>query len=323
MNTPPGGREPHADLSSVTSIAEAGTNDLRGATSRLARVGAVLEVLLAFVFVHVAFRAFKHFTTLGQLEGAAHLNFTPGALMILFTICTLLLFRRSFALYGLNPVNKSEDFKTGLAWGLLLVTGAGLLMLLGVRHQPGLRPPTLSEGAIYGISSLAAVVLFGWLLKQRRAMLNRVPTFLCVLVFLGVLCAPLVVAWYYGRPFGHEVLTVLWLVLGAGCGEEIFYRGHIQSRVNESFGRPFRILGVQFGAGLLISSLLFGFLHVLNSVDYFQRRFSFAWGFGIANVCTGLFYGYLREATGGVLAGAITHAALDVLVIVPGLISGP
>src|SRR6266436_1317093 len=109
---------------------------------------------------------------------------------------------------------------------------------------------------------------------------------------------------------------------GAGCGEEIFYRGYIQSRVSESFGRPFRFLGVQFGLGLLVSSLLFGFLHALNSFDYFEGRFTFAWGFCIANIFTGLFYGCLRESTGSVWAGAVTHATLDVLVIVPGLISG-
>ncbi len=60
----------------------------------------------------------------------------------------------------------------------------------------------------------------------------------------------------------------------------------------------------------------------LNSVDYFQGRFTFVWGFGLAALCTGLLYGCLRESTGSILAGVVTHAVLDVLVIVPGLISG-
>src|SRR5262249_35851948 len=143
-----------------------------------------------------------------------------------------------------------------------------------------------------------------------------------VLAFLVVQGAPLMVALIYGRSFAHTLLTVLWLLIGAGFGEEVFYRGYVQSRLNESFGCLVRLLGVQFGAGLMISSLLFGFLHALNSVDYFEGRFSFAWGFGIANICTGLFYGCLREVTGSILAGAVAHGTLDVLVIVPGLISG-
>src|SRR5258706_15724424 len=90
----------------------------------LARVTAIVEVVLAFVFVHVAFRAFKHFTALGRLEGAAHVNFTPGVVMILFTVCVLLLCRRSFSAYGLSLANFSGNFKIGLLWGVLLVTGA-------------------------------------------------------------------------------------------------------------------------------------------------------------------------------------------------------
>ena len=180
----------------------------------------------------------------------------------------------------------------------------------------------MAEGVIYGIAVLAAVIILGWRLRRQRTILERVPAMPGVLVLCIILCAPLGVALVYGRPFGHTLLTVLWLAIGAGCGEEILYRGYIQSRVNESFGRPWRFMGVEFGMGLLVSSLLFGFLHALNSVNYFEGRFTFAWGFAVANVFTGLLYGSLREATGSVVAPVVTHATLDVLVIIPGLIAG-
>jgi membrane protease YdiL (CAAX protease family) len=80
------------------------------------------------------------------------------------------------------------------------------------------------------------------------------------------------------------------------------------------------LFGLQFGVGLLVSSLLFGFVHALNTVDYFAGRYTFAWGFGAATVGAGLLYGCLRESTGSVVAGAVAHAIVDVLVIVPGLI---
>jgi hypothetical protein len=284
-------------------------------------VTAIVEVLLAFAAVHVAFRAVKQFTPWGRLEWEARLNFTPGMVMILFTVCALIMCRKSFAAYGLTLARWNENFKLGLLWAVLLVAGAGLLALAGVRHTPGVKPPTMTEGVIYGIASLAAVILFAWLLRRQRAVLKRIPTLLCVMLFAGLICLPLLLALYYQRPFTHTLLTVLWLVIGAGCGEEVFYRGYIQSRVNESFGRPLHFFGIRFGAGLLVSALLFGFLHALNSVDYFHGRFTFAWGFGVANLCTGLLYGGLREITGSIVAGAVTHATLDVLVIVPGLIS--
>jgi membrane protease YdiL (CAAX protease family) len=286
-----------------------------------ARPACLLEVVLAFVVVHVGFRAVKHFTAIGQLDVGAGLNFTPGTVMILFTLGVLLLCGRSFAAYGLTLAGWGENVKLGLVWGLLLVAGAALLRLLGVRHLPGATPPTMVEGVIYALAVVVAFVSFGWLLS-RPMVLRRVPAMAAVLAFFLVLCVPLVVALVDQRPFGHTLLTVLWLVVGAGCGEEVFYRGYIQSRVNEEFGRPFRLFGAQFGAGLVVSSILFGFLHALNSVDYFQGRFTFAWGFGIANICTGLLYGFLRESSGSVVAPVLTHATLDVLVIVPGLISG-
>jgi hypothetical protein len=35
----------------------------------------------------------------------------------------------------------------------------------------------------------------------------------------------------------------------AGLGEEVSFRGFVQSRQNESFGRPWRLLGVDLGPG--------------------------------------------------------------------------
>jgi membrane protease YdiL (CAAX protease family) len=242
--------------------------------------------------------------------------------MILFSFGLLLLCHRGLASYGLSLSNFGENLKIGLVWGLILVAGAASLKLLGVRHQPGLRPPTMAEGLSYGLASLAAVVLFAWFLTRSGARLKHLPTTLGILVALGLLCAPLAIALVYQRPFVHTLLTVSWLLLGAACGEETFYRGYIQSRLNAAFGRPFRFLGVQFGFGLLVTSLLFGFLHTLNSVDYFHDRFTFAWGFGVANIGTGLLYGCLRESTDTVVASIVTHAILDILVIIPGLIYG-
>lgn len=118
-------------------------------------------------------------------------------------------------------------------------------------------------------------------------------------------------------------LMVLWTVLGAGLGEEMFYRGYIQSRVDIAWGKPFHVLGVNFGAGLITSSLLFGLLHALNTVNYFEGRWTFAVGYGLQSVFAGLYYGVLRERTDSILAGAITHGVVDVAARIPGLVSGP
>jgi membrane protease YdiL (CAAX protease family) len=275
--------------------------------------------MAVFAFVHISFRAVKYFTDLGRLDAAAGLNFTPGMVMILFTMGVLLLCRRSFPQYGLTLTRWRESLRLGLLWGLLLIGGAGLLALFRIRHQAGGPPPRVPEGIAYGLGCLPAVLLFAWLVRRQWMFLNRVPIWLCVALFASLFFLPLLLAWHYGRPVWHALLTVTWPVIGAGIGEEVFYRGYIQSRVNEAFGRPFCFWGVQYGAGLLVSSVLFGFLHALNSVDYFHGRFTFAWGFGVAALGTGLLFRCLRESSGSVVAGVVAHSVLDVLARVPAL----
>ena len=64
------------------------------------RFAAIIEVLLAFSLVHLAYRSFKHFTELGRLEGVAGLNFSPGTAMILFTVAMLIVSRSKRVLAG-------------------------------------------------------------------------------------------------------------------------------------------------------------------------------------------------------------------------------
>jgi membrane protease YdiL (CAAX protease family) len=289
---------------------------------RRAPLAALIEVLLAFLLVHVLFRAIKQFTAWGKWEASENLNLTPGAVMVLFTICMLLACRRDFTQYGLTLTGWQAGLKIGLLWGLVLVTGVALLRVLGVRHEPGINPPTVAEGLIYGIAACAAMIFLAQLVMRETTYSKQIPWAASAALLLALLCAPMLVVVYYRRPFVPTLLTVSWLVLGAGCGEEVFYRGYIQSRLNETFGRPFRLFNVNFGFGLLLASFLFGFLHALNSVDYFHGRFTFAWGFCLTGIGAGLFYGCLREATGSVLASMTCHAVVDVLVIIPRLVSG-
>ena len=114
-------------------------------------------------------------------------------------------------------------------------------------------------------------------LRRKRSFVQRVPPLASLLIPLGFLSLPVTLAIFFHRDVLNVLLRVLWLFVGAGFGEEIFFRGYIQSRVNQAFGRPWQVLGLQFGVGLIVSSLLFGFIHALNTVDYFSGRFEFAW----------------------------------------------
>jgi len=286
------------------------------------RVAAILEVVLAFVLVHVTYRALKYFTPLGRWEGARGLNFTPGCVMILFSALVVLLCGRSFEAYGLTWKRWRQNLNIGLLWTLLLVVLAGVgRMLTHVHFDPSQPHDDMASriaGAVFG---LTVTILLLWSMKGETRYMDRVPLATSFVLLAALLSLPLALAKYFNQPVWRELLEVAWLFVCAGFGEEIFFRGYIQSRINETFERPYHVLGLDFGPGLLVSSLLFGLLHALNTVDYFHGQFQFAWWFGLQNCFVGLFYGCLREKTESVVAGGVTHGLVDVLARVALMIS--
>lgn len=289
--------------------------------SVVARVAALIEVIAAFVLVHLTYRSFKHFTELGRAEGAAGLNFSTGAVMTLFTVAAIFLCGRSFEQYGLTLKEWRFSLNIGLFWELLFVVAAVLVIkIASIRFDP-LHPPDMKRSLAATGGEMLNIVLLLWFLKSERRVLRLVPPVVSLVILFVLLCLPLALAFYYSRPIPNVLLTVLWLFFGAGFGEEIFFRGYIQSRVNQAFGRPWRFLGAQFGWGVMVSAAFFGFIHVLNTVDYFGGRDDFAWWWFPPNFAVGLFFGLLREKTGSVLAGAIMHGLSDVLATIPALIA--
>jgi membrane protease YdiL (CAAX protease family) len=284
------------------------------------RAAALIEVVLAFALVHLCYRSFKHFTELGRQEVAAGLNFSPGAVMILFTVAVLLVSRRSFRDYGLTLRGWRYNLNLGLLWGVGIVLAAGVVVQAGLVHFDPLHPPDLTRAVVFSSGEMVATLLLLVFLRRERGWLRRVPPSAGLLVLVGLLSLPVVLAVLLHRDALGMLLQVLWLFVGAGFGEEVFFRGYIQARVNQSFGRPWRVLGLNFGVGLIVSSLLFGFIHALNTVDYFGGRFDFAWLWWGTNFFTGLFFGCLRERIGSVLPGGIIHGVQDVLAVLPGLL---
>ncbi|HWX22061.1 MAG TPA: CPBP family intramembrane glutamic endopeptidase [Candidatus Binatia bacterium] len=288
----------------------------------LGRFTAITEVVLAFGLVHVAYRALKHFTVFGQWD--ARTNFIPGLTMVAFTVALLLLYRRSFAAYGLSAKRWSYHLSLGLACSLLLLAVVAVGLAATRVHFDASKPPDPhAPHQFLRIAGLAVVVLPAFILVlrlvgRRRAIIERIPPIASVSAIFALLAVLPLVAAHFHRP--SMWVQALWLFFGAGFGEEIFFRGYIQSRIDQAFGFPFRLLGVEFGPGLLISSLLFGLVHALNTVDYFGGRFDFGWSYGLQNVFTGLFFGCIRARTGSVLPGAIVHGLQDAFARIPSLL---
>ncbi len=129
-------------------------------------------------------------------------------------------------------------------------------------------------------------------------------------------------AWFASEPANTAmgvVLTCMFTMVSCGLGEEIMFRGYVQGRLNQVFGRPWELLGTRFGWGLFLAAFLFGFGHGLGFFNPFGQSFgtsdafNFAWKETFATAGTGLVFGWLRERTGGIFAPAIIHAAVGLV----------
>ena len=273
---------------------------------------AVAEVLGAFVAMRVAFRAFRQLTTLGRLEAAHGLNFSPGLIMIAISVALIVIARRRAAEYGLTTTRLCRSVDVGVLCTLLLGV-VGLVLMLA---QVPMRPAQLGPGSaiVHGLGGLAVACGVLWIVGRRWWMRRPlVGVAGCVVVAMVLVAPPLRAAFSDTVSTVPVLLAVAWRVVGAGIGEEIFFRGYVQSRLNEAFGRPLQLLGTRFGVGLIVSSLLFGLVHALNPFDYFGGHFELAWWHGLATVFAP--YGFIRERTGSVVAPAGTHALVDVLAL--------
>lgn len=284
------------------------------------RAAALVDILLAFALVHLCWRSFKHFTRLGQLESSSHQNYSAGLIMIAFTVLAIRLRGWQLSEFGLNLRNWRYNLNLGILWGVLSVMALLLILLCtGYRPQAHGSPKMPWKIAFVGCCvALTFSLLLLWIFGKRRRPVAAVSPGVSLPVLLVLLSLPLLAAFHFQRPVAPVVGVVGWMFIGAGFGEEIFFRGYVQTRLDLAFGKPIPFMGIRFGAGLIVSSILFGLVHALNTVDYFNGRFAFNWPLGLFECFDGAFFAVMREKTGSVFPGAVAHGLSDVLTLVPG-----
>lgn len=84
--------------------------------------------------------------------------------------------------------------------------------------------------------------------------------------------------------------------------EEAFYRGYLQSRLDEAMPWRVKILGAQIGPALLVTSIIFALGHFATIREPARLAVFFP----------SLVFGWLRARTGGIGAGLTFHAACNV-----------
>jgi len=94
------------------------------------------------------------------------------------------------------------------------------------------------------------------------------------------------------------LMLLLYHLLCVAFPEEVFYRGYMQSRLNQIFPKKIRFFGAPIGFSLLFTTLLFALGHFMVLG---------AWN-SLATFFPGLVFGWLRERTDSILASTLFHA---------------
>ena len=154
--------------------------------------------------------------------------------------------------------------------------------------------------------SLVYLIVFYFVPKVTRSLPTRSEITssnpLLDIVIICSVCTVLLV--YFTYSYVPVLSKILYYIFIVGFGEELLFRGYIQSAFNQYFGKPFTIGNVAVGWGLFLSAFLFGLMHALVAVPTL-------WPWAIFTFVLGLTLGYIREKDGSVLAPALLHAMLD------------
>lgn len=269
------------------------------------RGGSILEVTTVFVGSYLV-----GWLLLGDLVQAEVAllgwSYVSGALLILVPAAILLLTGRDFKRYGLTMDGWRQGLATGMKCYLVRFVPLGTLLImdrLGYFYTNPVASAAIAVGEV-----VAIYIFLRWIgvrpLDGGRARMD-------LLIMTSLLFLPVAAGYALNRLSLKVVSTVAWQFLFSGFGEEIRYRGYYQSRVNEEFGRPWSLMGVPFGPGLLVSSALFALSHALNTFNPFVGRLELAWGWALFTFFGGIFFGLVREKTGSVVAPGVAHGLPD------------
>ncbi|MEM2589815.1 MAG: CPBP family intramembrane glutamic endopeptidase [Zestosphaera sp.] len=209
------------------------------------RYVALLEVCL--VSLILVFVAWLHEAYLAYLSGI-FFGFSFKTFMMLVTLLTVILPRRSFRIYGFLP--ESPHFT--LKWSLVFI-------------------------AVFIIPTAVSIIMSATLGIAKPARLS----------LLSV------------------ILNVIFYMVFVGLVEEAYFRGYVQSRLNEVFEKRWRRLvfktwRVDYGVSLLLTSVIFALIHIVNYWNPITSRWEPVWWMPI-HILGGFAF--------GCLAGAIREAS--------------
>jgi membrane protease YdiL (CAAX protease family) len=231
-----------------------------------------------------------------------------GLQAIIIPLAIIWLCNRDWSTYGLGRAKFRYLIHYGFIGAMvMMVAGLGFGFLRSRRINP-----TGMEGSL--IMTVLAFIMIGILFiilrRSNQDESHRQPRVTYKLIILiGMIVCPIVIAALRQRFSFSIIRWDLYYLFLVGFGEEIKYRGYFQSRINEEYGRPWKVAGISFGPGLLIVSVLFGLSHMgqFGFFNPFEGQFAINPWMGLQSFGGSLFYGLIREKSGSVIPSSIAH----------------
>jgi len=262
---------------------------------------AMLEILV--VYAAVAATPFLFSASLGKWQ-LRHYHGTPFVHLFLFLLLPLALTgicRRSFLSLGLTFAGVNAQLWIG--WRSALVLFYLATWPIGVLDALRIGYRTLPGAIVLALIEIPVILWVTHRLKALPQPETRAPSLRGIIIFalvpvtaLGVMTAV--------APFSQRVSNLVFLFFLIGLGEEVFFRGYIQGRLNEAFGRPYTFRGIAFGPGLIIIAALFGLIHPIG-------QGLTQWPWALWTFAIGITFGLIREKANSVLPAAFAHGLFD------------
>ncbi len=259
---------------------------------KMDKVKAVLEVVVVFGSTLLLI-ALVGLSPAGSWERqVSNRFFIEYGVMIIFPWLLLVVTRRNLAAYGLSFRNFSYHLDIAATAFVPVAIASAAFAFLDYSEWHG--------SLILAVLKIAVLFATGWLLRRK-------PTANGKGVLLSTVLPLLFIGLAMGTRLGNALSAIVFYIFFVGFGEELLFRGYIQSRLNVTFGRPYKFMGVIYGWGIVIASALFGMMHILNIGSLDGGQWELAWWWGLWTFFGGLVLGFVREKSGGIIAPAILH----------------
>ena len=203
---------------------------------------AVIDVVIVFSLTLLLI-ALVGLSPIGEWERQALNNFfIEYTVMIAVPLLILLVTRRDLAAYGLSLHNPR--------YHLNIAATAFVPVVFGILPAAFVDYKSFFGSLIMAIVQIAVLFAVGWLLRRKPTM-NESGLMVGAILLIGRLNLT------QQATVGNAISAFVFYFFFLGFGEELLFRGYIQSRLNAAWGRPYQFFGVNWGWGIVIMSLLF------------------------------------------------------------------